>query len=372
MSDMVKHILIIAGENSSDNHGAKLIKHLKTKGNVKVTAVGGNKMGSVADKLEMNIVDKAAVGFAEVIKLIPDFIKLKNQLVDKYFRIDAIEKIDGLVLIDFPGFNVRLAKIAKKYGIPVFYYITPQVWAWGSSRIKLLSNLCRKLYCLFEFEKELFEKEGANIEFVGHPILEDIPESVMNNINTQLGITEADFLIALLPGSRVSEVKRHLPVMIKAVEDLKCSIILGKAPGIDAAMIKSIDPEIKLTENVHGLIRRADMCVLSSGTTTLEAAIAGTPFITVYKISWLSYIIARLLVKIKRISMVNILAGKDIVPELIQKQFNPVNLRSNICEMMNNSEKLSRMKQEFKSVVESLGTAGASARTAESILKEIC
>ena len=170
------HLMVIAGEVSSDNHGYKLINELKKTNNVRVTAVGGNKMALAADKLQENIVDKAVVGFAEVIKVIPYFIGLKNRLVDKYFKKDAKDLIDGLILIDYPGFNVRIAKIAAKYNIPVFYYITPQVWAWGKKRISLLSRICRKLYCVFEFEKDLFEKAGANVEFVGHPLLEDMAE----------------------------------------------------------------------------------------------------------------------------------------------------------------------------------------------------
>ncbi len=367
------HILVIAGEISSDKHGAKLIRELKNNSGDRlyITAVGGNRMKAVADKLEENIVFKAAVGFAEVIKLIPFLLELKRRLVKKYFCSNSPERIDGLVLIDYPGFNVRLAKIAKKYDLPVFYYITPQVWAWGKNRIKILSETCRKLYCLFEFEKDLFVKAGGNVEFVGHPVLEDIPEKIeIGDINSELCLADNDFVIALLPGSRVTEVKRHLPVIIEAVKDMNCRVILGKSPAVDEELVKGIAGDIQITDNIYTLLKRADMAVISSGTTTLESAVIGTPFITVYKVSESSYIIAKLLVSIEYISMVNILAGKEIVPELIQHEFNSGSLKQEIETMFNNDVR-EKIKDNLDSVARMIGKPGASLRTAKSILEEL-
>lgn len=365
------HIMVIAGEISSDNHGCKLIKELK-KSNVKVTAIGGDKMAGVADRLEENIVVKAAVGFAEVIKVIPYFLSLKKRLLRKYFAPGSEDLIDGLVLIDYPGFNVRLAKIAERFNIPVFYYIIPQVWAWGSGRIKILSEICRKLYCLFEFEKELFLKAGANIEWTGHPILEDIPDKFdVEKFNDEYNLLDNDILIALLPGSRVIEVKRHLPVIIEAVRDFNCRIILGKSPSVDEDFIRNIAGDIRITDDIYTLLKRADIAVVSSGTTTLETAVIGTPFITVYKVSNLSYAIAKFLVSTEFISMVNILAGKEIVPELIQDKLKPDNLKSEINKILNSSEVRNKMKEELQSVVKKIGVSGASERVAKSILEEL-
>lgn len=365
------HLMVVAGEVSSDNHGAKLISELKKKGNIKITAVGGKKMEEVADFLQENLVDKAVVGVWEVLKFIPFFIKLKNLLVKKYF---IPQTIDGLVLIDYPGFNIALAKSAQKYNVPVFYYITPQVWAWGSSRIKLLSRICRKLYCVFHFEKELFEKAGAKVEFVGHPLLEDIPNDIdINDFNKKLNLLEKERVIALFPGSRKNEVLKHMPVMAEALKVNKVNyrLIIGKSSAVERSHYEKYLNDILITEDIYSLLKRSDIAVMSSGTLTLEAAVIGTPFITVYKVSVLSYLIARILVKVPFIAMVNILAGKEISPELIQNKFTPENLSKKLAEIIKFKQLRDKMKNDLGSVACNLGGVGASEKTAGSILKEL-
>ncbi|MFC2061245.1 lipid-A-disaccharide synthase [Elusimicrobiota bacterium] len=372
-----KHLLIIAGEISSDNHGYKLIKELKKQGQVEITAVGGSKMASVADNFEENIVGKAVVGFVEVIKVIPYFIGLKNKLVKKFFQKSSEKPIDGLVLIDYPGFNVRLAKIACKYNVPVFYYITPQVWAWGSSRIGLLSEICRKMYCVFEFEKKIFEEAGGSVEFVGHPLLEDIPGEIdIEKFNMNNNLSEDEKVIAVLPGSRISEVEKHLPIIAGALADIKARIIIGRASSVPEKLIYDFMDEPGLTGNVYTLLKRAEIAVVSSGTSTLEATVIGVPFITVYKVSKLSYSIANLLgnrefIRKGCISMVNILAGKQVVPELVQKEFTVDNLKEEINGLLNSPDKITLMKEELKKIRNKIGSQGASERTAGSILKEL-
>ncbi|MFC2091150.1 lipid-A-disaccharide synthase [Elusimicrobiota bacterium] len=366
------HLLVIAGEISSDRHGFKLIAELKKKGSLKVTSIGGQMMGTVSDHMEENIVEKATVGFSEVIKLIPFFLGLKKRIVDKYFSSESPDRIDGLILIDYPGFNMSIAKEARKFGIQVFYYITPQVWAWGKNRIPLLAGICKKLYCLFEFEKDLFEKAGAHVEWVGHPILEDMPsEFNIDGFSKKFSVSDDDKLIAILPGSRVSEVKRHLPVIISAIKDIDCRVILGKAPSVSSELIRDIAGDIELCSDVYPLLKRADIAILSSGTSTLEAAVIGTPFITVYKVSAISYLIAKLLVDVKYISMVNILAGIKLVPELIQGDLNQESLKKEISRMLGSSDIRVRIKKGLEEVSSKIGTKGASSRTAESIFKEI-
>ena len=326
-------------------------------------------MEEAADFLEENLVDKAVVGFWEVLKFIPFFIKFKSLLVKKYF---IPKTIDGLVLIDYPGFNIRLAMAAKKYNLPVFYYITPQVWAWGSSRIKILSRICRKLYCVFHFEKELFEEAGANVEFVGHPLLEDIPNEIdLSDFNKKLNIQEKERVVALFPGSRKNEVLKHMPVIAEAVKDINIRLIIGKSPAVEMSYYEKYLNDILITEDIYSLLKRADIAVISSGTLTLEAAVIGTPFITVYKVSALSYLIARMLVKVPFIAMVNILAGKEISPELIQNKFTPENLSKKLTEIIEFKELRDKMKSDLKTVVCKLGEIGASRKTAESILGEL-
>ncbi|MBN2407283.1 MAG: lipid-A-disaccharide synthase [Elusimicrobia bacterium] len=367
------HVLVIAGEVSGDKHGAKLISRLKKHEAVTVTAVGGSRMKEAADRFEEDIVTSAALGFVEIVRLIPYLVRLKNRLADKYFRKDCVKRIDALVVIDYPGFNVRIAKIAAGYGIPVFYYITPQVWAWGKKRVDLLAGICRKLYCMFSFEKELFEAKGGSVEVVGHPILEDIPgEFDIEGFNRRNNLKDGEKVLALLPGSRVNEIKKHLPVIIPALEGTGYKVMLGRAETVSEELIREYIPaDVRVTSDVYTLLKRADLVVVSSGTSTLETAVIGTPFIAVYRVSAVSYMIAKLLVDIPYVCMVNILAGKEAVPELIQDRFKPAQLAQQIGRITGSVEVRDAIKKDLREVSLKIGTPGASARTADSIVKEL-
>jgi len=365
-----KHFLIIAGETSGDKHGAKLISEFKKESGIEISSIGGHRMEALSDNFEENIVDIAAVGFFEVIKFIPFFIKLKNRIVKKYFLPNSEKKIDAIILIDYPGFNLRLAKIAKKFNIPVFYYIAPQVWAWGSKRVKLLVDLCDKIFCVFKFEEELFKKAGGKVEFVGHPILEDVPDNIDNeDFCNKLDISNDEKVIGLLPGSRINEVKKHLPVIKKAVEGIAGRKIVAKSPSIDKDVYMKIWSNVELSENVYAILKRSNAAIISSGTSTLEASCTGTPFITVYQVSPISYVIAKSLVKVPYISMVNILAEKEVSPELIQKDFNPGKLKKALSIILEaDAEKI---KKEMERVRIILGPKGASKKVAQSIMREM-
>ncbi|MFW6134880.1 MAG: lipid-A-disaccharide synthase [Elusimicrobiota bacterium] len=365
-----RRLLIIAGEVSSDKHGAKLIKEIKNYHDVEITAVGGDMMSCVCDHLEENIVNKAAVGFLEVVKLIPFFLNLKLRITRSYFK--SRKRIDGLILIDFPGFNIRVAKAAYKYNIPIFYYITPQVWAWGKSRIKLLSELCKKMYCVFKFEEQLFNKSGGNAEFVGHPILEDIPGKYnIEDFNNKHGIKNGQKVLAVMPGSREGEVHKNIPIIAKALKKCKWKIIIGKAPGVKKDYIQKYLKNYGITSDIYTLLKRADAAVVSSGTSTIEAAILGTPFITIYTVSSISYFIAKLLVNTDFICMVNILAGRKIVPELIQHEFTPDKLKKEVDKLIENRKYRNRMTNDLTDVSFLLGKPGASKKVADSIMQEM-
>lgn len=366
------HILIIAGEISSDNHGYKLIKELKRYSDLKISAIGGDKMSQVADFFEENIVSKAVVGIVEILKHIRYFINLKNRIVDKYFKEISNDRIDAIVLIDYPGFNIRIAKIAYKMKIPVFYYITPQVWAWGKKRAGLLAGICRKLFCVFDFEIQLFAEKGGRAEFVGHPMLEDIPrEFNIGKFNSKHNITNDRPLLALLPGSRLNEIEKHLQIMLDAVKDIDCEYMLGLSPSVSEEFIREHYGDIKITRDIYTLMKRSDIAVVSSGTSTLETAVIGTPLITIYKVSYISYMIAKLLIKIKYISMVNILAKKELVPELIQNNFNSKNLKKCLIKLIRSNELKENMKYGLNEIAKKLGSAETSKITAESIINEL-
>ncbi|MDA3792799.1 MAG: lipid-A-disaccharide synthase [Elusimicrobia bacterium] len=367
------HLMVVAGEVSSDNHASKLIKKLKNlKSGIEITAIGGRRMEQTADFLEENIVDIAAIGFLEVLKYIPFFISLKNRIVKKYFKSGARRQIDGIIFLDYPGFNVRLAKVAAKFNIPVFYYITPQVWAWGKKRAGLLSRICQKLYCVFAFEKDIFKKQGGRAEYVGHPLLEDIPKEFrLEEFNRTLNIEASDKVIAVMPGSRENEVLNHLPVIDKALKGIDARIIVGKSPTVSEATVSEHIDSWGMTENIYTLIKRADFIILSSGTSTLEAAAIGTPFITIYRISRLSYMMAKLLVDIDYVSMVNILAGRRVVPELVQKNFNPKKLKKEVLKFLSDKKLSEKMRDEFIQIRKKLGAGNASQRVAESVIEEL-
>lgn len=363
-------ILISAGEVSGDAHGAHLIRELKKQSDIEVSALGGRKMAEHADFLEEDLVARSVVGFFEVIKLIPYFRALKKRVVSKYFSEKSKNRVDALVIIDYPGFNMLLAREAKERGITVFYYITPQVWAWRKKRAVRLSEICDELYCVFEFEKELFTSKGGRAEFVGHPLLESIPKNPDTaQINREWSINSSEKILALLPGSRVKEIQRHLPLMLKAAKGTGLIPIIAKPDYIPMDFYKRIGGEdIRITTDSFALLSRASSAIVKSGTSTLEAAVAGVPFVTVYKVFPLTYFIAKKLIKIKHISMVNILAGKEVVPELIQADFTETKIRDSLLRVMHNSEEI---KNRLNKVKDMLGGPGASERTASLILRAL-
>lgn len=363
-------ILISAGEVSGDSHGAKLISELRKKCELKVFSIGGRKMRDVSDYLVEDIAGKAAVGFLEAVRLIPSFLALKNRVERRYFAPGSPDRVDALILIDHPGFNVRLGKAAAARGVPVYYYITPQVWAWGKGRISVLSKICRKLYCVFDFEEELFRKAGGDVEFVGHPLLEDIPdEADISRLERETGLNSADKVLAILPGSRTQEVVRHLPVMMKAAGGTGLVPVIARPKSISEEFYREmLGPVIRVTDDTYALLKRASAAIVKSGTSTLEAAIAGVPFVTIYKVSGVSYTIAKLLVRVPYVSMVNILAGEEVSPELLQVDFHPCRLRDSVFDVLSRSKEI---RDQLGKVARSLGGPGASERTARSIIESL-
>ena len=369
----MKRIAIIGGELSADNYGGKLIREIKRiDSDFKVYAVGGDKMEREADVCIANIVERAVVGFTEAVREIPYLLNLKKKIKRNYFCRTSPHSIDAIILIDYPGFNMGLAKLAKKYGIKVYYYITPQVWAWGKGRIKTLSRVCDKLFCVFEFEKRLFESRGGDAEFVGHPLLDEMPDEMeLNEFVSEMDISGSERVIAVLPGSRKGEVKKILPPIAEALRNFNARVIIGLAPSLDEKDLREVMDYAEITKRTASLLVRADAAVISSGTSNLEAALAGTPFITVYKISPVSYLLAKLLVKVKYVSMVNILAGKEVVKELIQADLKPAKIRKSLSRILENNSVRYEIKEGLKEVAAKLGKPGTTARVADLIVKDI-
>jgi len=372
-----KKIFISAGELSGDIHGGNLVSAIrKINPGIEITAIGGDNMAGAGAELLYHIRKTSIMGFAEVVKHLPFIRKMwKNTLR----HIDKI-KPDLVVVIDYPGFNLRLAKAVSKRKIPVIYYISPQVWAWHQSRIKKIKRFTKEVLCILPFEEEWFRKRGVNARFVGHPLLDQIAKEKNAMLQSaSIRPSSASLVIGLFPGSRLQEVQRHLPVMIESVRKLR-----DKFPEIVAAV--SIAPEIDMSaykkvydfewfywiENRnHQLMNESDLLIMSSGTATLEATIFHTPMIVIYRLNSLSYRLGKLLIKVPYITIANLIANKKGVTELIQHDANADTIAGEAETILSNPQRRDATIQFLKNVTQRLGKPGASERVARIILDYI-
>ncbi|MGB2868498.1 MAG: lipid-A-disaccharide synthase [Bacteroidota bacterium] len=366
--------MIIAGEASGDLHGSGVVRELKRiSPEIDVYGVGGDKMKREGMDLIYHIKELGFMGFVEVLKHLP-FIKAMEHTLGQIVRF---KKPDVILLIDYPGFNLRFAAVAKKYGVPVVYYISPQVWAWHKSRIKKMKGLVDKMLVIFPFEVDLYRKEGIDVEFVGHPLLEVLQSQLdRKNFFKRYDLDEKKKLIGLLPGSRRQEIETIFPAMLSAAKAIairrNMEVAVGVAPTLEEQYFKTLFnlDGIRLVKGAtYELMANADFALVTSGTATLETACFGTPMFVLYKTSWLTYLIGRVLVSIKNIGLVNIVAGKRIVPEFIQHRASPRTLVRGALRLLADEARLSEMKAELSKVKGMLGTVGASRRVAERIVQ---
>ncbi len=354
---------------------------------VRLVGIGGDEMKAAGVEIIHHVKEMSVMGFSEVISKLPFFARVRKDMI----RIVRQERPDGVVLVDYPGFNLRFAKIARREGVKVFYYISPQVWAWGKRRIKTIRRTVDLMMTIFKFEEEMYHKAGVNAKFVGHPLLDEIKCSSGAEIQQfrrqffnshHPGNPEMQRVLALLPGSRHQEIKRILPTMLLAartvVDELRgagmrIEPIIGCAPAIDVEEYSSVMHETgvnaQLCHDVGLLMDSADAGMITSGTATLEAALHDLPMLVAYKTSPVTYFLGRSLVRLKSISLVNIVAGERIVEELVQGGFEATRAASIIKSILTNSEVSDRIKQKYAGIRKALGEAGASARAAELILK---
>jgi len=308
----------------------------------------------------------AVMGFWEVIKRYGFFRKLFHQCLDEIKK----RKPCGVVLIDYPGFNLRIAKEVKKLGIPVIYYISPQVWAWGHKRVEMIKACVDKMIVILPFEKEFYRNHGLDCEFVGHYLLEDIPAEY---ISSAIPNSEQ---IAILPGSRPQEIKRLLPPMLEAVvrfnkEFGTIGVIAGVKGVIDYDSILKFYGNESISidyEDSRKVLYDSSLVLTKSGTATLESAIIGRPMVVAYKTGFINYLIAKNLIKLDKIALVNLVPGKKVVPELIQSSANADSFYSELCKYRQSAEYLALVKDELDKVPALLGGRGASDKTAEIIL----
>ncbi len=372
---MNKKMMIIAGEASGDLHGSGLVRELKFRDpDLDIFGIGGDRMKKEGMQLLRHINEMSVLGFLDVIKQFRFFRTVYHELVKKMEQ----ENPAVLVLIDYPGMNLKLAKAAHKRNIKVLYYIAPQVWAWGAGRIKKMDKYVNRMAVIIPFEERMFRDAGIDATFVGHPLLEVIrPRLGRKEFFDQFNLNQNSKTIGLLPGSRSHEVNRLLPEMIKAVKRLKkehrdIQVVIGKSTSVSQDIYQQIvgnDNDIQIIETfTYDIMKHCDLLIVASGTATLESALFETPLIIVYKVDSFSYFIGRMLVKIEHIGLVNVIAEQKIVPEFIQGNFEAKKLLPEMKALLYNEKERQSVKQNLIQIKERLGEKGASAKTADMIM----
>lgn len=370
-----KKLYIIAGEASGDLHGSNLIKALyKSNPYLEIRAWGGDWMEEAGATIVKHYKDLAFMGFLEVL------MNLRTILNNLKFCKSDIEnfKPDALILIDYPGFNMRIAEWAHKKGIKVLYYISPQVWAWKKNRVFKLKKTVDKMYVILPFEKEFYAKYDVDVEFVGHPLLDEIEEYKKTAISLEDFKSKNKLsqkpMIALMPGSRKQEISQMLPRMLSAVSQFpKHQFVIGASISIPDEFYQPflIDERVSLVRSqTYDLFNLANAGLVTSGTATLEAAIFGMPEVVCYRGSTISVAIARQLIKIKFISLVNLIMDKEVVKELIQSDLNTENL-VNQLKLILNPVYTQKLAQNYNELRQKLGGSGASEKVAFAMLKTL-
>src|SRR6266496_4654479 len=374
-----KTIYFVAGEASADNHAAALmcsLRELSRDCGIQFLGRGGPQMRKIAGGQFKNWIDDAAVlGLWEVLRKYGYF---REQFHETIIEIQE-SKPDAIVLIDYPGFNLRLARAVRKQspGQKIVYYISPQVWAWNRGRIKKMARLLDLMLCIFPFEADLYNKSGLRAVFVGHPMIERLRARKID--------TERDRnLIGLFPGSRMREVRKTFPVMLESIPELQKQNrdmrfeVAAASEELAREMREMLarrgqdqqGVQIKVGETA-ALMQRAFAGIVASGSATLEAAYFRLPFVLIYKVAWPTYLAARLVVNVKYLGMPNVLADREVVPEFIQHRAKPDAIAKAVLQLMDNTAARDRMLSEFDAIIGKLGESGASEKAAQAIIEEI-
>ena len=364
---------IIAGEASGDLHGANLIKELnKRDAAAQYRVWGGDMMQAEGAELVKHYRDLAFMGFTEVIQ------NLKTILGNISFcKKDIIAyKPDVLILIDYPGFNLRIAEFAHANGIKVFYYISPQIWAWKQSRVHKIKKYVEKMFVILPFEKDFYSRFGMQVDFVGHPLLDSLEQkrstfTGKSEFQKKYSLSDKP-IISLVPGSRKQEISVMLPLMLSVVDSFKdYQFVVAGAPSLNSDYYLQFTKEagIPVISGVtNELISHASAALVTSGTATLETALLGTPEVVCYKGGQISYAIARSLIKVKYISLVNLIMDREVVTELIQDKLNTKNIKAELKSILE-TEARAKMLKDYEELVQKLGGSGASAKTADLMIK---
>lgn len=371
-------IMIIAGEASGELHGAGVVAALKARRpEIDILGIGGDRMEKAGCELVYHIERFSVMGLTEVLRHLP-FVRRALRRLDGLLES---RRPDLLVLIDYPDFNLRLARKARSRGIPVLYYISPQVWAWRARRIRTIVKLVDCMAVVFPFEEALYEKAGGKVVFVGHPLLEVLESrQTRTDFCAGAGLDPDRPIIGLLPGSRTMEVERMLPAMVGTLSAVQRDLsgvqgVIGLAPTVSRSDLAACLAGNAGLEDARGMpvvenstyevMNHADLLLVTSGTATLESACFGTPLLVLYRMSRLSWWIARRLVNIPDIGLVNVVAGRRVAPEFLQDEVDPTVLSPVVLDLLREPQKRRAMTRELREVRDRLGTPGASSRVAE-------
>ena len=364
---------MVAGEASGDLHGASLAKELRDLlPEVEILGMGGMRMAREGVRLLAHCKGTSVVGGLEILDSAGAIIRSFIRLVEALGK----ENPDLVILIDFPDFNLLLGRFAKRKKIPIIYYISPQVWAWRSGRIRTLRRIVNKILVILPFEEALYTKVGMDAHFVGHPLLDQVKPALSRaEVRSQLGVSEDSLLTGLLPGSRRGEVRRHLPLMMKAA-----SVLDREVPGLSfvISQAESIEEEDLLPflspgqekwavwqGRPYDLIQAADFLIAASGTVTLEAGLLGTPMVIIYSLSRLSWLLGKMLVRgVKNVGLINLILGRQVVPELLQDEASAEKIAQVVRGLLQDDGAREAMRKELLSVRSMLGESGASRRAA--------
>jgi lipid-A-disaccharide synthase len=359
----VRKIFFVAGETSGDAHGAAIIRALKARvPEIECEGLGGPRMAAAGMLLRHDLASEAIMGFTEVVKHFP---AIRRIFLDTVAHIRAL-KPDVLVLIDYPGFNIRLAKALEDDPVRVVYYISPQVWAWKKGRVRDIAASVDHMLVIFPFEEAIYQEAGVPCTYVGHPLAEQLAGYEPPH---DLG---GDCVIGLLPGSRAQEIARHMPVIVAVARGIRCQYPDARflVPVVDekrAAQVRAAAegfPMEVMVGGMHEVLAQARFALVASGTATLETALFGVPMVVLYKVSALSYALARLLVDVRHIGMVNIVAQRGIVPEFIQGRASAKHLLPAALELIGDTHARATMLADLAAVRARLGEGGASGRAA--------
>jgi lipid-A-disaccharide synthase len=365
-------VLISAGEASGEMYAARLATALGQLANVQLFGLGGVRMREAGVELLADSAEVAVVGISEAVRRLPSALRIYRQLTEEAAR----RRPRLAILVDFPDFNLRLARRLHQHGVRIIYFISPQVWAWRPKRVHLIRRLVERVLCIFPFEEKFYRQAGVPVDYVGHPLVDQVrAKRSREEFAARYDLDVGRPIVALLPGSRPGELTHNLPPMLEACRLLpsnpSCQFALAVAPGMTGGQLTNYarpDLPVHLVEGAtYDALAAADVAIVSSGTATVEAALLGTPMVVVYRVSHVTAMVLRRMVRTPFFSMVNLIAGRRVVPELIQQDFTPPRLAEEVGRLLGSPEAREQMKRELAEVRSRLGPGGAIERAAEVI-----